>query len=124
MDNTVYYRINNRNLEWNTMVYSNATNLAQIFANQVRLALGNHILQVILFGSRARQEHTEYSDYDIAMIVNQHSDDIHEKILDIEIDMLNHHDTLFSTILYDVQEWELEKKSPLGWNIQDDGIVL
>lgn len=106
------------------MIQTISANLVQNFAGQIRAELGDIVQQIILFGSRSRQDHADHSDYDIAVIAIQNSSGIREKILDIEMEMLNKHDAMFSTILYDLQEWEKEKNTPLGWNIQDDGLIL
>ena len=44
--------------------------ISQEFANNVRNKLGNHVKEVILFGSHARGDFTEGSDYDFESYIN------------------------------------------------------
>lgn len=100
------------------------TDLSKNFADLLRQNLGEYIHQIILFGSRSRNDFAEYSDYDIVLIVENNNAEIRDVVLNIEIQMLDEYDTHFSTLIYDPIEWELEKGTPLGWNIENDGIVL
>ncbi|HLE86032.1 MAG TPA: nucleotidyltransferase domain-containing protein [Candidatus Brocadiaceae bacterium] len=44
--------------------------ISQEFANNVRKKLGNHVKEIILFGSHARGDFTEGSDYDFESYIN------------------------------------------------------
>jgi len=53
------------------MEYDKQDDALQRFMQQIREQLGNHLKQVILFGSRARGEDVPGSDYDCLIIVDE-----------------------------------------------------
>ena len=78
--------------------------------------------QIILFGSRARGDSSEYSDFDFVVIVDKKTPAVREKILDTEVEMMDKYERLFSTIIYDEREWKKASAFPLAWNISREGI--
>lgn len=106
------------------MTKTESIQLTHHYASLVRKALGINLKKVVLFGSRARNEGTDESDFDIALVVNQRNPNVREKIIDAEIEMLNRYDVLFASLVYETHEWEREKDFPLGWNILKDGIEI
>lgn len=98
--------------------------LSQEFANSVRKKLGKHVKEIILFGSRARGDFTEGSDYDFLIVLDQRRKAYEKILLEIGVDFLNKYNILIGDIIYDEKEWELRKKFPLGLNIMKEGIEL
>jgi predicted nucleotidyltransferase len=82
---------------------------------------------VILYGSRARGDANEYSDYDILIIVDVSVDmALEEKILDniypLELETCQ----VLTFIVYSEQEWNspLYRAMPLHKNVDREGVLL
>ena len=98
--------------------------IAQEYSEKVRAALGPRLREIILFGSRARGDNTEWSDYDMLLIVDKRDRDLRNVVVDIEVGILNTYERLVGSIVYEAGEWERKKESPLGMNIKKEGIRL
>ncbi len=94
------------------------------FAERVRNRLKNHLKKIILFGSRARGNFYEGSDYDFLIIVDKRKKTDEEMLLDIGVDFLNKYDVLIADIVCDEKEWERKKRFPIGLNILKEGVEL
>ena len=101
-----------------------AVQLAEEYASLVRESLGSHVMRIILFGSQARGNATEKSDYDLLVILDKKSAELREVILDAGAEMMNRYDRLFAALIYDEQEWNRTCRFPLGWNIEQEGIAV
>lgn len=97
---------------------------AREYAEALRARLGQHLVSVVLFGSQARGDAHDGSDYDLLVVVDRRTETTREAVLDTGVDMLNRYDQLFGAILYSADEWQDGQRSPLGWSIQREGIVL
>ncbi|MCE5341918.1 MAG: nucleotidyltransferase domain-containing protein [Planctomycetaceae bacterium] len=82
---------------------------------------------IILFGSRARGQAEELSDYDLLILVNQKSDvSLNERILDeiypIELDT----DAMISFVVQSRDIWNspLSRATPFHKNIDREGIAV
>ncbi len=80
-----------------------------------------------LFGSRARGNNRENSDWDILILVknsevtNELVDSYRNELYDIELET----GKIISTLIYPMNEWENKLKfSPLYNNVQKEGIVI
>ena len=93
---------------------------AREYAALVRSRLGDHVKQIVLFGSQARGDGTEYSDYDFLVVVDTRTQSVRDAILDVGVQMLNNHDQLFAALVYSEEEWRELRRFPLGWNIQEE----
>lgn len=100
------------------------TALTAEYKNYLRTVLGAHLKQVILFGSQARGDATEASDYDVVVVVDERTPEVREKILDADVAMMDRHDALFSALHYSEQEWDQLQLYPLAWNIRKEGVAL
>ncbi|MBN1626171.1 MAG: nucleotidyltransferase domain-containing protein [Deltaproteobacteria bacterium] len=83
--------------------------------------------EIILYGSRARNDCREYSDWDFLILVdgsvdNARTDRIRRSLFDIEIETAQ----VLSSIVRSRQEWNSPKYSviPLRRNIEREGIHL
>ncbi len=94
------------------------------FVKIIRKKLENHIKKIVLFGSYARCDFTEGSDYDIMVIVDKKEKFIQDSILDACVEIMNKYYELIACIVYDEKEWEIKKRFPLGLNILKEGIEL
>jgi predicted nucleotidyltransferase len=94
------------------------------YAREVRARLGAHARQIILFGSQARGEAANGSDYDFIIVVDERSRTTRELIHDAGVELLNHRETLCAALVYDRNQWQKVRQSPLGWNVERDGVLL
>jgi len=94
------------------------------FKNILQQALGDRLVELRLFGSHARGDSNEGSDYDILVIVDRRTNDIREMILDVNVKMMNRYEKLFATLIYDESEWQKARSFPHAWNIEREGIIL
>jgi len=101
-----------------------AIQIAKEYGSLVRVSLGPHVKCIILFGSQARGDATERSDYDVVVVLDKKSTRVRDLILDVGAEMLNRYDQLFAALVYDEQEWNRTRRFPLGWNIEQEGLVL
>lgn len=101
-----------------------AQNIAREFAALLRDRLGPRVKQVILFGSQARGDARDGSDYDVLVVVDERTPEIEETVLDTDVEMMNRHETLFASIIKTEKEWRRLEKFPIGWNIKQEGIGL
>ena len=86
----------------------------------------NNISMIILYGSMARNEATDESDIDVAIIVkNQMDDDTKRQFVSWAADMDIRYERVFSIV--DIQESNMmkwEKVLPFYRTIREEGVVL
>jgi predicted nucleotidyltransferase len=84
--------------------------------------------QLVLFGSKARGDYSEWSDVNIlALIEEEKKWDNREKLSDITFEINMEYDTQLTCILENENDWLLEADSiwlPLKDNIVQEGIAL
>ena len=98
--------------------------LAEEFAARLRVRLGDNLVKVILFGSRARGDAREGSDFDFVVVLEKETREARETVLDIEVEMMNELEELFVGMIYEPNEWTLSEQTPMGWNIEREGVSL
>ena len=83
--------------------------------------------EVILYGSRAREDFREYSDWDFLVLVDgqvdtARTDRIRRVLFEIELDT----DQIISSIIRSRQEWNSPRYSvvPLHKNVEREGIHI
>jgi len=94
------------------------------FARQVRQRLGPRVRRKVLFGSRARGDARDDSDYDDVVVVDRRSPEVRETLLGIEVDLLERHGSLVACLLRDEREWEASRRMPIGLNVAREGVPL
>ena len=94
------------------------------FKNILQQTLGDRLVELRLFGSHARGDSNEGSDYDVLVIVDRRTNDIREMILDADVEMMNRYEKLFAALIYDESEWEKARSFPHAWNIEREGVAL
>jgi predicted nucleotidyltransferase len=82
---------------------------------------------VILYGSRARGDADEYSDYDILVLTNGPADiPVHEKMIEsiypLELDT----GAVLTLAIYNKQQWDtpLYRAMPFHRNVDREGVLL
>jgi len=86
--------------------------------------LGPHLREVWLFGSRARGDARENSDYDVLILVDEKTQAVRDRILDVQVEILDRHDALVATILRTEDEWRRSQDYPLARNIAREAIRI
>ena len=97
---------------------------AREYAAIVREKLGDRLKQVILFGSRARGDAWEGSDYDVIVVVDRRGEDIRAATLDASGEMMDRHEIRVVALLYDEREWRRAQDFPIGWNVRQEGVAV
>lgn len=101
--------------------------IAREFAAELRKRLGDCVQKIILYGSRARGDFWEGSDFDFLVILDPKGRDFRElddEAIEAAVEILNHYDLLVSPQVLSPEMWELERWGPWGGNIQEEGKVL
>jgi predicted nucleotidyltransferase len=96
----------------------------QEFARIVKKRLKNNLKKIILFGSHARGDYNDNSDYDILVIVDKKNKSIQDIILDACVEIMDNYYELIGCIVCDEKEWEMKKRFPIGLNILKEGVEL
>jgi predicted nucleotidyltransferase len=96
---------------------------AQFFSNRLREKVPG-LLRVILFGSRARGDARDGSDYDFAVVLEKKDAKSVKAVRGAEVDFLNKYDALSSSVIFNTSEWERHKSLPIGLNIAREGVPL
>lgn len=94
------------------------------FSTNIRRKLGKNLKDILIFGSMARGDYRDTSDYDFAVIVKVKDKSVINLVRDTEVDFLNTFDELSGSLIYSETEWERKKKAPIGINIQREGINI
>ncbi len=81
--------------------------------------------KVILFGSRARNDFHQLSDWDFLILTSLKVDrnlknQISDTLFEVELET----NTVISSIVENAHEWEEYASTPIFQNIEKDGIVL
>ena len=98
--------------------------LAREYARRLKERLGDRLVSVTLYGSRARGDAREGSDFDLIVQVKSRADDTREVVLDVNVEMMDEFEMLFMGMLYDEEEWSRTRLFPLGWSVDREGIAL
>ena len=81
--------------------------------------------EIILYGSVARHAATEDSDIDIAFFVKDDDPEMHDKMLDVIVELNLEYDQLISPSMIEIEKFEKWKNVlPYYINIEKEGIVL
>lgn len=94
------------------------------FLDELKRRLGPYLVQVWLFGSQARGDAVEGSDYDILVIANGERQKLKAAVREAEWVCMEKHNALVASIIYTPDIWSLAKHSPLGINVLREGRVV
>jgi predicted nucleotidyltransferase len=111
-------------LKKGNLMVSTVDERSQFFSERLRRRLPDYIRRIFLFGSRARGDAWEGSDYDFAIILTEKNDSIIKTIRDVEVEFLNRFDMLAASLVYSEHEWDERKNYPIGINIRKEGVVI
>lgn len=103
-------------------------NLQEVFEKMIpgfQTIFGNVLERIILYGSVARGTQTMESDVDIAVIVRKYTEDMHDKMIDLTVDLELEYNKVLSVLLIDYDNFrEWEDVLPFYKNMKKDGIML
>lgn len=94
------------------------------FIEQIRLSLSQRLKEMILFGSMARGDDREGSNYDILIIVDKVTKAIKEVIDNTAGETLYRYDKVITPFIISEERYEKEKFNPLLINVRKEGIRL
>ncbi|MBP7585067.1 MAG: nucleotidyltransferase domain-containing protein [Spirochaetes bacterium] len=83
--------------------------------------------EIILFGSRAREEGDSHSDVDVLILLDAPVDKaLLDRIRDLAYGIELEHDVVFGKIVKNREEWDsrLFKATPLHINVEREGVAL
>lgn len=96
----------------------------ETFLSELRAGFGSALREVWLFGSRARGDAQDGSDYDMLVVVAGDVTVLKQKVRDAEWVCMERYNALVSCIVYTEAQWQDRKQTPLGWNIQREGKLV
>ncbi len=117
---------NMRNLEKIPGLTTKEKEAVSAFVRAVRRRFGPHVKEIVLFGSKAREDSQQYSDIDIVIVLESPSWEVKKAISELAAEENMKHDVLISTVRYGADEWEnpVIKASPFGRVVRSEGIPL
>jgi uncharacterized protein len=98
--------------------------VVQEFATLLRQRLRSHLRQILLFGSHARGDAQDGSDYDMLVVVDQRTPELRAIILEVESQLMECYGALVATVLHSEAEWQQLQAFPLARNIAREGVHL
>lgn len=92
----------------------------------LRKQLSERIIAVYAFGSKARGDYGEWSDFDVLVVVKDREPLIENKIMGIFVEEEFRSGMIFTPVIKDLKAFENEKslKTPFYENIMKEGILL
>ena len=93
----------------------------QAFVELLHTKLGSRLREVWLFGSRARGDHDEHSDYDVLVVASGELRDTRTIVADVDYKILTTYNELVGSIVYTPDIWQKSKHGPLGMNVLAQG---
>ncbi len=84
------------------------------------------IVAVYAFGSKVRGDHSEWSDFDVLIVVKDRSPSIEDEIIGLFMNEEFWSGVIFTPLIKDLKAFESEKKlkTPFYENIKKEGIAL
>ncbi|MBI4560200.1 MAG: nucleotidyltransferase domain-containing protein [Candidatus Hydrogenedentes bacterium] len=98
--------------------------IAVEYAREIRRRLGTHVNQIVLFGSQARGHASDASDYDFVVVVDRLDRSLRDQVLDASASLMDRRSVLCAALVYDLRQWDKVRQTPLGWNIDREGLAL
>ena len=99
---------------------NNRIQIAQEFAKKI---MNKHIKEIVLFGSVARGEDTEYSDIDI-LIVTDDEELIEDQISDEVLNILLYKEEHISAHIMSEDHYNKTRNFSFLRNVYEDGVVI
>lgn len=96
------------------------------YVQEIRSRYGDRVLQIILFGSRARGGGNEESDMDVAVIITANDPVLRRRLYDIATELWLDSEIKISPLILSEEEFQsyLKMKRGIAITIQKEGISL
>lgn len=96
------------------------------FKEILQSLLGDDLLSLRLFGSRARQEGTEESDLDVLVVVQKKDRDLYRRIVEESLDIDLVYGTNLAPMILSVYEYQRNRDcgTPFYHNVEREGVAL
>lgn len=101
-----------------------AERIAREFAEDLRKSLGARVRQILLYGSRARGDAREGSDYDMLVVVDRRTPEVRSSVLEVERRLMDRYSVLIATVLRSEEEWRDSQGFPFARNIARESVPL
>jgi predicted nucleotidyltransferase len=111
-------------LKTHTDIIFQSDSIIDRFSSYLTEQIKDLLEEVVIFGSRARGDYREDSDYDFVILVNNNNKQIRDIVLDAEVLILDEFNKMATSLIYTMEEWETKKKYPIGKQILSDGIII
>jgi predicted nucleotidyltransferase len=98
--------------------------IMKIFVEGVRARLGAHLKNIILFGSRARGDASEDSDYDFIIILDKALPELEEAVQEFADEIFLERNALLTTFVVSEKKWDDMEYEPFIMNVKKEGIPL
>ena len=94
------------------------------FSERIKAELSDNLLKLVLFGSQAREDSTEKSDYDFLILLKNKNQENQRKIREIELKFIDEFDIVAACLVFEETEWKRRIHLPIGKNIEREGVLL
>ncbi len=106
------------------MEQKNEKEILDLFKKEMNKQFGNRLKKIILFGSRARGDGVNDSDYDCLVILDEVSPSVKDVIDEIAGEFLYQYNVVFSVIPKPHKEISKQPYNPFLMNALREGVVL
>jgi len=96
----------------------------ETYLAELKIQLGSRLVQVWLFGSQARGDAREGSDYDLLVIANGLRTELKTAVREAEWSCMEKFNVLVASIIYSPDVLAQAQNSPLGINIMREGRLV
>ena len=107
-------------------MYAHEKKALDAITKSLREQFPERVRGVYVFGSRARGDHGEWSDFDVLIVVKERDPSIEEAIISCFVEEELRSGLIFTPIIKDEKAFESEKRfnTPFYENLTKEGITL
>ena len=98
--------------------------VVEAFARELRERLGPAVARIVLFGSRARGDGDEESDYDVMVLLKEPTAASRQAVRDVAIDVSSRHGATLVALVYGEHEFTEDRLFYLYHEVVRDGVDL
>jgi predicted nucleotidyltransferase len=108
------------------MIRNHIEKIVQNFASEVTKEIGDHLAEIIWYGSTARGEGTKDSDIDILLLTKEENHDLRKQAVDVSAYLSLQYDCLIAVSLMSVNRFKkmITNGRLYAKNIEQQGIRL
>ena len=100
-------------------------NIFESLTEGLKRIYGDYLQSIILYGSVAKKTNTEESDIDIAVVVTKDDAEMHDEMVDMNVDLELQCGKVLSVLIIDLEEYtKWNSISPFYRNVKEEGIIL